>query len=240
MTEGPTTTPARRRWSTLAHSWWLLGATLLLAGAVVLSIGIAGGSRALPPPAPSAAAKQAAVPTPTTLPTATPLSTARSVPVLLRIPALGLSVSLGSLGVTIYGTAQVPDNTVQPGWFDLGPTPGQIGSAVILGHVDSAAGVGVFFSLRTLAAGDQVFVVLADGDTVQFAVDSVAMYDKTAFPSERVYSSDGSSALQLVTCGGVFDHQTGSYLSNVVVYTSLVSVTPGVPAPAPTGAVTPS
>jgi len=100
--------------------------------------------------------------------------------------------------------------------------------------------VGVFFSLRTLAAGDQVFVVLADGDTVQFAVDSVAMYDKTAFPSERVYSSDGSSALQLVTCGGVFDHQTGSYLSNVVVYTSLVSVTPGVPAPAPTGAVTPS
>jgi len=72
----------------------------------------------------------------------------------------------------------------------------------------------------------------ADGGTVEFVVNSVATYTKAGFPAQRVYGSHGSSALQLVTCGGAFDHSTGSYLSNVVVYTSLVAVTPP---PAPTG-----
>jgi hypothetical protein len=41
-----------------------------------------------------------------------------------------------------------------------------------------------------------------------------------------VYGSHGYSALQLVTCGGKFDTRTRSYLSNVVVYTSLVALIP--------------
>ena len=69
-------------------------------------------------------------------------------------------------------------------------------------------------------------MTLTDGATVHFAVNSVAMYSKPNFPADRVYASHGSSALQLVTCGGTFDHQTGSYLSNVVVYSSLVAVDP--------------
>jgi sortase (surface protein transpeptidase) len=125
----------------------------------------------------------------------------------------------------------VPTSIQQAGWFRLGPTPGQVGSAVILGHVDNYTGPGVFFQLRTLAAGDQLYVSLADGDTAQFAVNLVASYSKQQFPAQRVYASHGSSALQLVTCGGVFDHQTGSYLSNIVVYSSLVGVTPS-PVPA--------
>jgi len=162
----------------------------------------------------------------------TALDTARSIPVTLRVPAIGLAVFLGSsLGLNLDGSVQVPAGTQQPGWLQLGPTPGQIGSAVILGHVDSTAGPGVFFDLRTLAAGDVVDVGLSDGVTAQFTVDSVAQYSKLAFPAQRVYGSHGSSALQLVTCGGVFDHQTGSYLSNIVVYTSLTAV---VPAPAST------
>ena len=155
------------------------------------------------------------------------LDTARSVPVMLRVPAIGLAVYLGSgLGLNLDGSVQVPTGTQQPGWFRLGPTPGQIGSAVILGHVDSTAGPGVFFELRTLAAGDVVDVGLSDGVTAQFTVNSVAQYSKLSFPAQRVYGSHGSSALQLVTCGGVFDHQTGSYLSNIVVYTSLTAVVP--------------
>jgi hypothetical protein len=93
----------------------------------------------------------------------------------------------------------------------------------------------VFFQLRTLAAGDQVDVDLSDGVTAQFTVNTVASYSKLQFPAQRVYGSHGSSALQLVTCGGVFDHQTGSYLSNIVVYTSLAAIIPAAaPAVAPT------
>jgi hypothetical protein len=206
-----------------AKLWWSVAAVLLLVGAGTLAMGVRGGDHALPPPVPSAAAERAVVSTP---PEVVALSTARSVPVSLHIPAIGLSVPLSILGLNADGSVQVPDNIVQPGWFGLGPTPGQLGSAVILGHVDNYTGPGVFFELRTLAAGDRVDVTLTDGVTAEFSVSSVAMYSKPEFPAARVYQSHGSSALQLVTCGGIFDHQTGSYLSNVVVYSSLVAVTP--------------
>jgi hypothetical protein len=77
-------------------------------------------------------------------------------------------------------------------------------------------------------------VVLADGTTAQFTVDTVASYVKQQFPAQQVYGSHGSSALQLVTCGGAFDHQTGSYLSNVVVYSSLTAVIPPARSPSST------
>jgi len=203
---------------------WSVAAVLLLTGVALIGLGLRGSDHPLRAPSPSPKALALAVPTP---PVPTALETARSVPVMLRVPAIGLAVFLGSgLGLNLDGSVQVPTGTQQPGWFRLGPTPGQIGSAVILGHVDSTAGPGVFFELRTLAAGDVVDVGLSDGVTAQFTVNAVEQYSKLSFPAQRVYGSHGSSALQLVTCGGVFDHQTGSYLSNVVVYTSLTAVVP--------------
>jgi hypothetical protein len=157
---------------------------------------------------------------------------AYSVPVSLKVPAISLSVSLSTLGLNPDGTVQVPDNDTEPGWFRLGPSPGQIGSAVILGHVDTTKGPGIFFQLRSLQAGDQVQVGLTDGAVATFAVTSVMQYTKTQFPARQVYASQGTSELQLVTCGGAFDSQTGHYLSNIVVYTSFVSATsPTTPTP---------
>ena len=146
----------------------------------------------------------------------------RSAPVALRIPAIGLEASLSTLGLNPDHTVQVPTNFQQPGWFGLGPSPGQAGSAVILGHVDSYTGPAVFFRIRALHAGDQVDVNLADGTITHFAVTTVAMYDKDQFPAQQVYSARGASALQLVTCGGSFDTHSRSYLSNVVAYTTLL------------------
>ncbi len=74
--------------------------------------------------------------------------------------------------------------------------------------------------------GDPVEVTLADGVVADFVVTSVAMYPKDQFPSQQVYGSHGNSALQLVTCGGTFDSLTRSYLSNIVVYTSLQAMIP--------------
>ena len=199
---------------------------LLVIGAGSLTLGLRGSDHPLPAPRPSAIAKSMAVKKAADPTTVGVLATARSVPVLLRIPAIGLSVRLSNLGLNADGTVEVPDNIVEPGWFRLGPTPGQLGSAVILGHVDNYTGPGVFFELRTLAARDEIDVTLADGVVATFSVDSVAMYPKWAFPAERVYGSHGSSTLQLVTCGGTFDPRSGSYLSNVVVYSSLVAVAP--------------
>jgi hypothetical protein len=169
----------------------------------------------LPPPAALSPGATPAVPV-----------VARSTPVELTIPAIGLDVSLSTLGLNPDGTVQVPTDIQQPGWYDLGLAPGQVGSAVILGHVDSYLGPAVFFKLPTLVAGDQIEVSLADGVNAYFVVDTVVMYPKTGFPTSLVYASHGYQALQLVTCGGTFDPETGHYLSNVVVYTSLAWTTP--------------
>jgi sortase (surface protein transpeptidase) len=151
---------------------------------------------------------------------------ARSTPVTLSIPAIGVAVAVSELGLNPDGTVQVPTDFQVPGWYRLGPSPGQVGSAVILGHVDSYQGPAVFFNLRSLTAGDPVDVTLADGVIVHFVVTSVAMYPKDQFPAQQVYGSHGNSQLQLVTCGGTFDSQTGHYLSNIVVYSSFVTTTP--------------
>jgi sortase (surface protein transpeptidase) len=214
--------------------WWIGAAGLLVVAAVCLGFGLQGHRHPLAGPvmrpasasAPAAGrVVRAAAPSTTSVP---PI--ARSVPVSLQVPTIGVSTSLSALGLNATGTVQVPTNDEQPGWYELGPTPGQTGSSVILGHVDTFKGPGVFFRLRTLEAGDQVDVTLADGTVVRFAVSTVAQYTKAQFPDQEVYASHGFSGLQLVTCGGTFDSQTGHYLSNIVVYTTLVGTSP-----APTG-----
>lgn len=219
--------PRHRRRQT--KRWWVAAGVLLLAGVACLAVGLTGNTRRLAGPAASRPA-----PTSTTTST-TPVAHAildRSAPTTLSIPAIGVSVTVSALGLNADGTVQVPTDFQQPGWYKLGPSPGQVGSAVILGHVDSYRGPAVFFQLRSLKAGDPVDVTLADGVTAHFVVSTVAMYPKVQFPAQQVYGSHGDSELQLVTCGGVFDSHSGGYLSNIVAYSTLVSTTPATTPPA--------
>jgi sortase (surface protein transpeptidase) len=148
---------------------------------------------------------------------------ARSRPLTLIIPALKINTDVGTLGLQADHQVMVPTNTHIVGWYDDGPTPGEVGSSVILGHVDSFVGPGTFFYLKNLKAGDSITVKLADGVITHFAVTKVVEYSKTAFPDKLVYGSNGTRSLHLVTCGGTFDHQTGHYESNIVVFSRLTS-----------------
>jgi LPXTG-site transpeptidase (sortase) family protein len=228
----------------ISRRWWLTASALLFVGAAALGLGL----RALQPgtatppfvAAPSATVSAASPALPALTPTPTPKPTpkptpapsvvaapvvARSAPLRLRIPAIKLSVPLSELGLNADGTVEVPTNFNEPGWFHLGPSPGQLGSSVILGHVHSSRGPSVFWNLGKLRLGDRVIVSLRDGVVAQFAVTRVAAYPKQDFPSHLVYGPQGITALNLVTCGGVYDKKNHRFLSNVVVYTSLVSTT---------------
>ena len=108
---------------------------------------------------------------------------ARSVPVALDIPAIDVAAPLTSLGLNPDGTVQVPSEWQEAGWYRLGPTPGQLGAAVILGHVDSVSGPAVFFRLGALRPGETVNVTLADGVVADFVVDAVDVYPKVSFPA---------------------------------------------------------
>lgn len=150
---------------------------------------------------------------------------ARSVPARIRIPAIGVSAPVMRVGKNSDGSVQVPplvDHNLV-GWYDYGPAPGQPGAAVILGHVDSATGISVFFDLRYLRPGDRVFVTLADRKVAAFAVDGLQKAAKSAFPTTAVYASGRYPELRLITCGGPFDAETGHYLDNIIVYAHMIT-----------------
>jgi LPXTG-site transpeptidase (sortase) family protein len=140
-----------------------------------------------------------------------------SPPVRVEIPAIGVSSPLVRLGLNPDRTMEVPGDFQVAGWFTGGPQPGQLGPAVIAGHVDSRTGPAVFYQLRDLRPGDQIRVVRADRRVVRFKVDSVASYPKQSLPSEAVYGATTAPALRLITCAGTFDRSRRSYRDNLVV-----------------------
>jgi hypothetical protein len=141
-----------------------------------------------------------------------------SQPVSLTIPAIGVQGNIIHLGLTASGALQVPSSTAVAGWYTGSPRPGAVGSAVIAGHIDSKTGPGIFFRLSALHPGDQVYVRRADGTLADFRVTVVRQFPKDTFPTAAVYGAVPDSELRLITCGGTFDPQLGSYLSNTVVY----------------------
>jgi hypothetical protein len=150
----------------------------------------------------------------------------RAAPTSISIPRIGVRANIMTLGTNSDGTVQVPplDQALLAGWYEPGPSPGEPGNSVIVGHVDSAAiGPAVFFSLGALQPGDTVSVERADGRTATFRVDSVASYPKDAFPTEQVYGPSDRPGLRVITCGGQFDEATGDYPDNVIVFASLTS-----------------
>ena len=152
------------------------------------------------------------------------LALSRSTPVKIQIPSIGVSAPIEQVGLLTNGEVQTPPLTVHnlTGWYKYGPTPGEDGASVILGHVDDYKGLSVFYYLKDLAKGDQIGVTLSDGITANFVVDGLQKASKDNFPTQEVYGKIGYPGLRLITCGGVFDSATGHYDSNIIVYAHLV------------------
>ena len=140
-----------------------------------------------------------------------------SPPVRVEIPAIRVASRLIRLGLDRDGSLEVPRDFQVAGWFVGGPQPGQLGPAVLAGHVDSRSGPAVFYRLRELRQGDLVTVIRADGLPVRFQVESVASYPKQALPSRLVYGPATTPSLRLITCTGTFDRSRRSYRDNLVV-----------------------
>ncbi len=193
------------------------GVALILGGTVAVAVTFLSQQHA---PQPSAAARGAIGPA------GQGPSLPRSVPVSVEIPAIGVTSRLLHLGLNTDGTIQVPSlvtSADEAAWYEYSATPGQIGTSVIEGHVDSYQGPAVFYRLGALRPGDTIDVTLADGITAIFRVTGVRDYPKSNFPAKAIYGATDYAALRLITCGGVFDYATGHYLSATVVFASLTA-----------------
>ncbi|MEE1930590.1 class F sortase [Streptomyces sp. TRM 70351] len=149
-----------------------------------------------------------------------------SEPVRVRIPAIEVDAAVMPLGLEEDGSLEVPPQEAAnlTGWYEGGATPGTRGTAIVAGHVDSAAGPSVFYGLGSLKKGNTVAVDRADGLTAEFEVHAIEVYDRDAFPDDRVYGPSSRAEIRLITCGGGYSRSDG-YLGNVVVYGHLTAIT---------------
>lgn len=144
-------------------------------------------------------------------------------PLSIDVPKIEAKSSLVPLGLNADNTVEVPPITrpMQAGWYVHGPTPGEVGPSVILGHVDGNKQKGIFFRLKELAPGDKVSITRKDGKTAEFAVTKVERVAKDKFPTDAVYGDTTEPELRLITCGGVFDKASNNYLDNIIVFARL-------------------
>jgi hypothetical protein len=211
---------ARVPWAAVA---WVVSGLLLLAGTAV----VVGALTA--PPAPPPRPSLASAPRPggdRSVPAGTAPAAGPSPPVTVLIGAIGLTAEVEPVGIAPDGTIDVPppEPAGVVGWYTGGPTPGEAGNAVIVGHVDSRRnGPGVFYELGRLAKGDEIRVGRTDGSTGRFRVDGVAAFPKAAVPADQVYGPTTAPGLRLITCGGDWDADKRSYADNVVVFATLVA-----------------
>ncbi|MFF6996210.1 class F sortase [Streptomyces sp. NPDC008313] len=151
----------------------------------------------------------------------------RSVPVGLRIPAIGVDTPVIRLGLAPDGSVRVPPVTAhdRAGWYRHSPTPGQTGPSVILGHVTVGSyGDGVFRRLARLHRGDEIVARLENGTAAVFTVGAVRTVPKADFPVEDVYGDVDRPELRLITCGG--PRSGDGYLDNVIVFATLSGSSP--------------
>jgi len=142
-------------------------------------------------------------------------------PVRLKIPLINVDASIEYVGITKEGEMGVPSNTLDVGWFDVGPPPGEQGSAVIAGHLDGKNGEpGVFTNLNKLKRGDKLYVEDNKGKTIGFIVRESRIYDPGY--ANEVFNATSGAHLNLVTCDGIWDYSQKNYTKRLVIFTDRI------------------
>ncbi|MFI6931970.1 class F sortase [Streptomyces sp. NPDC050287] len=220
-TEEPADQPADERGSSTGLT------TLCAVAALLLAVNLIGGQNASsdsPRPPQGAQAGTYAEPTATTAVPRPGRHLPRSRPVRLLIPKISVDAPFTPLftGRNGHLEAPPPDDTNLVGWYAGGATPGEAGTAVIAGHVDTATSAAVFAGLGELKKGDTFRVVRADRSTATFVVDDAEQFAKDDFPSRRVYGDTPQAQVRLITCAGEYDRSVRDYTENLVVFAHLV------------------
>ncbi len=193
--------------------------------AALLTVAVVAGCSVDPAPAPppSVSAPGSVAPSSAAAAPGALVPMARSTPVRVQIPAIGVDSTLMQLGLQADGSLQVPPVGFPAGWYTGAPTPGELGPAILAGHVDWGGHPGVFYHLRDLQPDAEVTITRQDGTAAVFRVTHVNQYPKDQFPTQVVYGDIDHPGLRLITCGGSFDRQTRNYDDNIVAFADLVA-----------------
>ncbi|WP_372351479.1 class F sortase [Streptomyces sp. KL116D] len=153
-------------------------------------------------------------------------------PQRIDVSALSIQAPVVARGLDGGGAIDPPpyDQAGVVGWYGQGAQPGEKGTSLFVGHVDTETRPAVFYHLSEAKPGDSVRVVRDDGSVAEFTVDDVQVFSREAFDPHEAYGPHHSdrAELRLITCGGTFDKASRTYTANVVVsaYLSGISEAP--------------
>jgi LPXTG-site transpeptidase (sortase) family protein len=140
-------------------------------------------------------------------------------PIRLKIPTINVDAAIQYVGLDSNGVMDAPDDPAEAAWFNMGPRPGENGSAVIAGHYGWKNNISsVFDDLHKLSKGDKLYIEDENGKTFSFIVSETKSYDPDADASSVFFSSDGKPHLNLVTCEGIWNKTEKSYSKRLVVF----------------------
>ncbi|WP_433854450.1 class F sortase [Streptomyces kronopolitis] len=201
---------------------WSAGAFLLGSLLVYNSVDTSADPKPLTRPAVASSATPGGRTAATSVPD---LALPRSVPKRVSIPNIAVDAPFTELTLGPTGQLNAPPagdrNLV--GWYKDGASPGERGSAIIAGHVDTKTGPAVFLQLESLKPGALINITREDGVIATFKVDSVETFSKSNFPNDRVYADAPTAQLRVITCGGAYDRKVRDYVDNIVVFAHLSS-----------------
>lgn len=142
-------------------------------------------------------------------------------PIRLEIPSIKVDAAIEYVGITSQGLVAVPEGGINVAWFNLGPRPGDIGTAIMVGHYGPwKNGQGsVFDNLNKSKQGDKLYIRNEKGMTITFVVREIRIYDQNAGAKDVFISSDGRAHLNLITCEGIWDDVKKTYSNRLVVFT---------------------
>lgn len=143
-------------------------------------------------------------------------------PAVIEIPAIGERAEVIEVGLTEDGAMEAPASIYQIGWYAPGPKPGSTGNAVMAGHVDGMTSPGTFYNLKELEPGDKIHITGTEGEQLTFVVKEKKSYVPEEAPLEKIFGTSSGAHLNLITCTGTFNDETGDYEERLVVYTDLV------------------
>lgn len=197
-------------------AWLLQAGAFGLVGNDLREVGTVPAASSTPTASPSATPAAESV-----IPTGPPLAVTRDtgMPQRLLINAIDADQPIVPVRVDSEAVLGVPEDPQIIGWWEGGAAPGAgTGTVVFNAHVDSRQyGKGPLSRATELRPGDRATVV-SEGGTREYVVEAVRAYEKVVLPWEELFAQDLEERMILITCGGDFDAERRSYLSNIVVF----------------------
>lgn len=139
------------------------------------------------------------------------------------IPAIRVDAPLVDVDLKPDGSLGTPppEDPQLAGWYGDSVAPGQLGTSVLVGHVDTMAGPAVFHDLGSLGKGNRIEVPRDDDRVAVFEVYRVEVLSTDDFPGDRMYRDTGRAELRLITHGGCTT--ADGHDAGVVVFARLVA-----------------